>query len=123
VSTEPGQLQFRDGFARDCPLQRGVCELPVPKPPSRLRRFTADAEGVAKAAEMLIAGERPAIIVGQGVRHGGAAAELLQLAGRLQISVGASASGLGAIDCHHPLSLGLVSRGGLYQANGAMRPG
>jgi hypothetical protein len=40
---------------------------------------------------MLIAGERPAIIVGQGVRHGGAAAELLQLAGRLQIPVGASA--------------------------------
>jgi hypothetical protein len=53
-------------------------------------RCGADPEGVAKAAEMLIAGERPAIIVGQGVRHGGAAAELLQLAGRLQIPVGAS---------------------------------
>src|SRR6516164_11032179 len=50
-----------------------------------------------------------------------ATAELLQLAERLQIPVGASASGLGAIDCHHPLSLGLVSRGGLYQANSAMR--
>ena len=61
------------------------------------------------------------IIVGQGVRYAGAAAELLRLAERLQIPVGASASGLGAIDCHHPLSLGLVSRGGLYQANGAVQ--
>ena len=70
---------------------------------------------------MLINAERPAIIVGQGVRSADAAAELLQLAERLQIPVGASASGLGAIDCHHPLSLGLVSRDGLYQANGAVR--
>ena len=30
-------------------------------------------------------------------------------------------SGIGAIDTHHPLSLGLVSRGGAYQANGATR--
>ncbi|HJU17561.1 MAG TPA: thiamine pyrophosphate-dependent enzyme [Stellaceae bacterium] len=55
------------------------------------------------------------------MRYGGASAELLQLAERLQIPVGASVSGLGAIDCRHPLSLGLVSRGGLYQANGTMR--
>src|SRR5262249_48839077 len=39
-------------------------------------RCGADPEGVAKAAEMLIAAERPAIIVGQGVRYGGATAEL-----------------------------------------------
>ena len=84
-------------------------------------RCGADPEGVEAAADLLIAAERPAIIVGQGVRYGGAATELLQLAERLQIPVGVSASGLGAIDCHHPLSLGLVSRGGLYQANAAMR--
>ena len=84
-------------------------------------RCGADPEGVAKAAEMLIKAERPAILVGQGVRYGGAAEELLRLAERLQIPVGASASGLGALDTNHPLSLGLVSRGGLYQANAAMR--
>jgi acetolactate synthase I/II/III large subunit len=84
-------------------------------------RCGADPDGVAKAAEMLIAAERPVILVGQGVRYGGAAAELLALAERLQIPVAASASGLGAIDTHHPLSLGLVSRGGLYQANSATR--
>ena len=84
-------------------------------------RCGADPEGVAAAVDMLTNAERPAILVGQGVRYGGAAAELLALAERLQIPVGASASGLGAIDVNHPLSLGLVSRGGLYQANAAMR--
>jgi acetolactate synthase-1/2/3 large subunit len=84
-------------------------------------RCGADPEGVAKAAEMLIGAERPVILVGQGVRYGGASEELLRIAERLQIPVAASASGLGAIDTEHPLSLGLVSRGGLYQANSATR--
>src|SRR5207244_11505829 len=63
----------------------------------------------------------PVIIVGQGVRYGGASDELLKLAERLQIPVAASASGLGAIDTSHPLALGLVARGGHYQANHATR--
>jgi acetolactate synthase-1/2/3 large subunit len=84
-------------------------------------RCGADLEGVAQAAEMLIAAERPTILVGQGVRYGSASEDLLRLAERLQVPVAASASGLGAIDTHHPLSLGPVSRGGLYQANSATR--
>ena len=84
-------------------------------------RCGADPEGVAKAVDMLLAAERPVILVGQGVRYGGAAQELLQLAERLQIPVAASASGLGAIDTAHPLALGLVARDGDYQANHAAR--
>src|SRR5690349_13596913 len=84
-------------------------------------RCGADPEGVVKAVDMLLSAERPAIIVGQGVRYGGAAEELLKLAERLQIPVAASASGLGAIDCSHPLALGLVARAGHYQANHATR--
>src|SRR5437879_8629391 len=84
-------------------------------------RCGADPEGVVKAVDMLLAADRPAIIVGQGVRYGGAAEELLKLAERLQIPVAASASGLGAIDCNHPLALGLVARAGHYQANHAAR--
>src|SRR4029078_10213789 len=70
-------------------------------------RCGADPEGVVKAVDMLLSAERPAIIVGQGVRYGGAAEELLKLAERLQIPVAASASGLGAIDCHHHVAAGL----------------
>jgi acetolactate synthase I/II/III large subunit len=84
-------------------------------------RCGADPEGVVKAVDMLLSAERPVMIVGQGVRWGGACGELLKLAERLQIPVAASASGLGAIDMHHPLALGLVARGGHYQANHATR--
>jgi acetolactate synthase-1/2/3 large subunit len=84
-------------------------------------RCGADPEGVVKAVDMLLSAERPVMIVGQGVRYGGAAEELLRLAERLQIPVAASASGLGAIDCNHPLALGLVARAGHYQANHATR--
>jgi acetolactate synthase-1/2/3 large subunit len=84
-------------------------------------RCGADPEGVVKAVDMLLAAERPVIIVGQGVRYGGACEELLRLAEMLQIPVAASASGMGAIDASHPLALGLVARGGHYQANHATR--
>src|ERR1700746_3288285 len=84
-------------------------------------RCGADPEGVAKAVDMLLSAYRPTIIVGQGVRYGGAAEELLKLAERLQIPVASSASGLGAIDTNHPLALGLVARAGHYQANHAAR--
>ena len=84
-------------------------------------RCGADPEGVVKAVDMLLGAERPVMLVGQGVRYGGAAEELLKLAERLQIPVAASAIGLGAIDCNHPLALGLVARAGHYQANHATR--
>src|SRR5436190_12569963 len=84
-------------------------------------RCGADPEGITKAVDMLLAAERPVILVGQGVRYGGAAAELLKLAERQQIPVAFSASGLGALPSDHPLSLGLVSRGGVYHANHATR--
>lgn len=84
-------------------------------------RCGADPEGVVKAVDMLLSAERPVIIVGQGVRYGGAADDLLQLAELLNIPVAASASGLGAIDTKHPLAVGLVARNGHYQANHATR--
>src|SRR5579863_5958517 len=84
-------------------------------------RCGADPEGVVKAVDMLLAAERPVMIVGQGVRYCGAGTDLLALAERLQIPVASSASGLGAIDTNHPLALGLVARAGHYQANHATR--
>jgi acetolactate synthase-1/2/3 large subunit len=84
-------------------------------------RCGADPEGLARAADLLLAAERPVILVGQGVKYAGAAADLLRLAERLQIPVAASASGLGAIPGEHPLALGLVSRAGHLAANRAAR--
>jgi acetolactate synthase-1/2/3 large subunit len=84
-------------------------------------RCGADPDGVKQAVDMLLAAERPAILIGQGVKYGGAAADLRALAEKLNIPVAASASGLGGIDASHPLALGLVARNGPYQANHATR--
>src|SRR5438067_2569792 len=84
-------------------------------------RCGADPDGVTRAVDMLLAAERPVMLVGQGVRYGGACAELRALAERLRIPIAASATGLGALPADHPLALGLVSRGGVYQANHAAR--
>jgi acetolactate synthase-1/2/3 large subunit len=84
-------------------------------------RCGADPEGVAKAADMLMAAQRPVILVGQGIRYGGATKELLALAEKLRIPVAMSASGIGALSSDHPLALGLVARNGPYQANHAAR--
>src|SRR5512136_262048 len=84
-------------------------------------RCGADPEGLRRAVDMLLKAERPVILVGQGVKYGQAANDLLALAERLQIPVACSASGMGAIDSTHRLALGLVARNVTYQANHAAR--
>jgi acetolactate synthase-1/2/3 large subunit len=84
-------------------------------------RCGADPEGLHRAVDMLLAAERPVILVGQGVKYGQAAQDLLALAERLQIPVACSSSGMGAIDSNHRLALGLIARNGTYQANHSAR--
>src|ERR1700674_1332514 len=84
-------------------------------------RCGADPEGVEKAVDMLLSAERPVMLVGQGVRYGGAADEVRKLAERLQIPVAGSPRGLRAPGANPPLALGLVARAGHYQANHATR--
>src|SRR6202171_3068308 len=57
-------------------------------------RCGADPEGVTKAVDMLLAAERPVIVIGQGIKYGGGAAGLLQLADRPQIPVACCGSGV-----------------------------
>jgi acetolactate synthase-1/2/3 large subunit len=121
VTGRPGPVVLDVPF--DVFMEASATEAPKPQEWSAniSCRCGADPEGVVQAVDMLLTAERPVIIVGQGVRWGGACDELLRLAERLQIPVAASASGLGAIDTSHPLALGLVARGGHYQANHATR--
>src|SRR5512135_3239778 len=121
VTGRPGPVVLDVPF--DVFMEASAEEAPNPQEWSAniSSRCGADPEGVVKAVDMLLNAERPCIIVGQGVRWGGATQELLKLAERLQIPVAASMSGLGAIDTRHPLALGLVARGGHYQANHATR--
>lgn len=121
VTGRPGPVVLDVPF--DVFMEQAAEETPDPREwsGSISSRCGADPEGVVKALDMLLSAERPVILVGQGVRYGGASAELLRLAERLQIPIAASASGMGAIDVNHPLALGLVARAGHYQANHAAR--
>ena len=121
VTGRPGPVVLDVPF--DVFMEAAAEEAPNPQEWSAniSSRCGADPDGVVKAVDMLLSAERPCILVGQGVRWGGACEELLRLAERLQIPVAASMSGLGAIDTKHPLALGLVARGGHYQANHATR--
>ena len=121
VTGRPGPVVLDVPF--DVFMEAAAEEAPDPQAWSAniSSRCGADPEGVVKAVDMLLSAERPVIFVGQAIRHGGAAAELRALAERLQIPVAASMSGLGVLDTHHPLALGMVARGGHYQANHATR--
>src|SRR6201993_2601438 len=121
VTGRPGPVVLDVPF--DVFMEAAAEEAPKPEEWSAniSSRCGADPEGVVKAVDMLLNAERPAILVGQGVRYGGASEELLRLAERLQIPVAASASGLGAIDNRHPPFLRPPARGAHSQANHAPR--
>ena len=69
-------------------------------------RSGPDPEAVAKAAEMLMAAERPVLYAGQGVHYARAWPQLKALAEHLAIPVCTSLEGKSAFPEDHPLSLG-----------------
>jgi len=121
VTGRPGPVVLDVPF--DVFMEAAAEEVPDPREWSAniSCRCGADPDGLVKAVDMLMSAERPVILVGQGVKYGGAAADLIALAERLQIPVATSASGQGAIPSEHALALGLVARNGVYQANNATR--
>src|SRR5713101_4551389 len=85
VTGRPGPVVLDVPF--DVFMEAAAEEAPNPQEWSAniSSRCGADPEGVVKAVDMLLSAERPCILVGQAIRHGGAAKELLALAERLQI--------------------------------------
>ncbi len=69
-------------------------------------RSGPDPDAVAKAAEMLMAAERPVLYAGQGVHYARAWPQLKALAEHLAIPVCTSLEGKSAFPEDHPLSLG-----------------
>ena len=75
-------------------------------------RTPAQGRAVTKAAELLTAAKRPAIVAGSGVHLASAWEELRELAERSGIPVATTIHGKGAIAETHPLSLGVVGANG-----------
>jgi thiamine pyrophosphate-dependent acetolactate synthase large subunit-like protein len=86
----------------------------VPEPlnyrPAPVTRYGPDPADVRKAAQMLVAAERPVIYAGQGVHYAQAWAALRELAELLEAPVTTSLGGKSAFPETHPLSLGSGGR-------------
>jgi acetolactate synthase-1/2/3 large subunit len=86
----------------------------IPEPlhyrPAPTARYTPDPADVRKAADMLLAAERPVLYAGQGVHYAQAWAPLRTLAELLEAPVTTSLGGKSAFPEDHPLSLGSGGR-------------
>ena len=96
-------------------------ELPAPAPSYLAQRSGASPDEISRAADLILAAQRPVLFIGHGVTLSEAGRELTELATTLGIPVISSPNGMGAFDMHEPLSLGFIGRNGAYPANEAGR--
>jgi acetolactate synthase I/II/III large subunit len=80
----------------------------------------AHIPSIKRAAELIVAAERPVIYAGGGVIAAGAHNELRALAEMTHIPVTMTLMGLGCFPGTHPLSLGMLGMHGVYRANMAV---
>ncbi|MDX1540183.1 MAG: thiamine pyrophosphate-binding protein, partial [Geminicoccaceae bacterium] len=71
-----------------------------------------EPEAIARAAEAILAADRPVLVCGGGPVIAAAERELLALAELIEAPVATTVSGQGAIDERHPLALGVVGSNG-----------
>ena len=79
-----------------------------------------DQANIERAVEAIARSRRPVIYAGAGVIHGGASAELLELAHKTRIPVTTSLLGLGGFPETDPLSLGMLGMHGFEYTNYAV---
>ncbi|NKY33205.1 thiamine pyrophosphate-requiring protein [Nocardia speluncae] len=84
--------------------------VPLDYRPVISTRSGPDPADVRRAAEMLVAAQRPVIYAGQGVHYAEAWPQLKRLAEKLAIPVTTSLQGKSAFPEDHPLSLGSCGR-------------
>jgi acetolactate synthase-1/2/3 large subunit len=108
----------------DVPLNVFVeeAEVEVPQPIHHMKQRSPGAsEALAAAVDMLLAAERPVIIVGQGLMLSEATEALTRFAEATNIPVVTSPNGKGSIDDRHALAFGTIGRNGTFAGNEASR--
>jgi len=85
-------------------LTSQITDPAFPPPPRPWPAQPGDPTGIAGAAQLIAAAEKPMIFAGSQVYWDGAWAELVALAERAQIPVFTNAMGRGCIDSRHPLA-------------------
>src|ERR1041384_7710718 len=101
----PVHLQFR-GNEGQVDGDEGEMEPMVEPEFGKVPPFRPDQGSVLTALQVLQDAQRPVIVAGGGVRHSGAARELVALAEALQIPVATSLNGKDSIPGKHPLPCG-----------------
>lgn len=86
-------------------LLRNEADVEIPGP-APLDKVIVDDAAVARAADMLVAAQRPLIWAGGGVVHAGAGKELQALAELLQAPILSTSGSRGIVSEEHPLMLG-----------------
>ncbi|MBM3598939.1 MAG: acetolactate synthase catalytic subunit [Alphaproteobacteria bacterium] len=74
-----------------------------------LDRVVAEPARIDAAAELIAQAKRPLVIAGGGIHLSDAAAELVELQDKAHLPVATTVMGKGAVDEHHPLSLGVAT--------------
>ena len=80
-------------------------------------------EDLRRAAELLLASQKPGMLIGGGARTGNAPVQVLRLAELLACPVATTLPGKGAIPEDHPLALGCIGLYGTRAANTYVRSG
>ncbi len=75
---------------------------------------------VRRAAELIVAAERPLVLAGHGIVISGATGELVRFAERTQVPIGLTLLGIGGFPASHPLCLGMVGMHGFTHGNHAI---
>ena len=90
------------------------------RPALTTRPLEAD---LRRAAELLLASQKPGMLIGAGGRKGSAPKDVLRLAELLACPVATTLPGKGTIPEDHPLALGCIGLYGTRAANSYMRSG
>jgi acetolactate synthase-1/2/3 large subunit len=83
-------------------------------------QLEADQKQVRRAVQLMLRAKKPVLYVGGGAIAGGANAEVIQLAEKLNLPTTCTLMGLGGFPASHPLSLGMLGMHGGYWTNMAV---
>ena len=79
------------------------------------------ATSIARANELLTKSKKPVILAGHGILKSRAMKEVLELAERAHVPVAMTLLGIGSLDAHHPLNLGMMGMHGEAWVNEAIQ--
>jgi acetolactate synthase-1/2/3 large subunit len=116
---EPQNRLESDGFGRGSSDDNGSATAKAVAPPTK--GHGTRATSIARANELLTKAKQPVILAGHGILKSGAMKEVLELAERAQIPVAMTLLGIGSLDAHHPLNLGMMGMHGEAWVNEAIQ--